>query len=422
MRRKRAVRMSNVRRRTETTTKASAKKEAAAGIRIPMVRLDKDIMKAGKAEEIFENYRAKARNARDEITLADLPKAMVSYKGAFPLLADGISELCTRNPTNEDGTPVIKFQDDDTPYLYAVLHRDDLIGLCTNWEEHVLPTFWREVTRLVKTPKLWYINFGNGRGMAGHVFIINVYYEDLSQMSEADAARCRNLGIERRVTHFGIFFLRPLFESCLPGKSKGAGGGFLTSEHAFYTYYTKALLALETEADAESLIFRRLCNPNEATFALTKEGGEELDELIPYYRAALCFLAWAEGKAKFYEQDPWIRKSGEEVIELMKQVYPGLLAVSKGKVYLKDRLGAMCLIDRALWGLNKMARMGYADHLKAIPIRAIYKETGAGLEIELEFWARGKRRANVDCPIYTSRNIEKLAGKNPRNAGQRELF
>lgn len=419
MRKRRAVKMSNVRAKTELTTKQSAK---AKGLSLKMVNLDKDIMKAGQAELIFEDYRAKALNAREEISLADMPKAIVSYKGAFPLLADGISELCTRNPTYADGTPVIKFQNDDTPYLYAELHRDDLIGLCTGWEEHVLPTFWREVTRLVKNPRLWYINFGNGHGMAGHVFIINVYYEDLTQMSDTDAARCRNLGIERRVTHFGIFFLRPLFESCLPGKSRGKCGGFLTTEHAFYAFYTKALIMLDTEASAESLIFRRACNPTGATLALTKEGGEELDELIPYYRMALCFLAWAEAKAKFYETDAWIRKGGEEIIDMMKQVYPSLLTVSKGKVYLRDRRDAMCLIDRALWGLNKMARMGYADHLKAIPIRAVYRETGEGLELEIEFYARGKGRANLDVPVYTSRNIEELAGKNPREAGQIELF
>ena len=421
MRRTMAMRYANVRAKTETTTRASAK---AKGIKVSVVELDGKILKAGQAEPIFEEYRDKALNARDEVNLADMPKAVVSYKGAFPYMADLMSWVCTINPTGENGEPRIKYQDEDTPYMFIRLTREEFVWGATGDDPLATSHFWNEVFRLMKNNRAWAINFGNGRGVIMPIFVITAGYEDLSQMSRADAAHCRAINVERRVSYIDVYFARPLFESCLKGKSGGKYGGFLTSEHAFYAKYTRALTVLAAEGDAESLIYRRLCNPHEATFALTKEGGEDLDELAPYYRMALCFLISAEGKAKFYEQDPWIRKSGEEVTGWLRQANPRLLVTSKStkKVLIRNRRDAMCLIDTALWGLNKMARMGHADHLKAIPIRTIYRETASMLELEIEFYARGKSRRNIDCPIYTSRNIEELAGKNPREAGQAELF
>ena len=421
MRRTSAVRYSNVRAKTETTTKASAK---AKGLKVGVVEIADKILKGGQAELIFEEYRTKALNARDEVNLADMPKAVVSYKGAFPYMADLISWVCTENPLDENGEPRIKYQNEDTPYMFIRLTREEFVWGATCNDPLAVVSFWREVFRLMKSNRAWAINFGNGHGIVMPIFGIIAEYEDIDTMSEADAAHCRAINVERRLTYVNVYFARPLFEPCLPGKGRGRYGGFLTSEQAFFSKYTRASTALAAEGDAESLIFRRLCNPCEATFALTKEGGEDLDELTPYYRAALLFLISAEGKVKLYEHDPFIRKGADEVIDWLTQIRPGLLVKAKGtgKVYIRNTTDAMCLIDRALWALNKQARMGLADHLKAVPIRTEYRETKAGLSLETEFYARGEGRRNADVPVYTSRNIERLTGKNPRETGQGELF
>ena len=424
--RHKAVKMSNVRAKTETTTKASAR---AQGIKVSVVEMNGGVLKAGKAELIFEEYR-RARNARPEVSLADLPKAYVSYKGAFPLISDGIQSFCTENPLDENGDPLIRYQDDDSPYFYIRAERDDFFYRCTGGDPLAERLLLKEILELMKNNRAWAINFGNGHGTIMPIFIITADYATQDEMSEADAQRCKNFNIERKLSYINIYFAKPLFETCLPGQGKGRYGGFLTSETAFYSKYARALTSLIAGEDGESRLFRRLANPRAATLALTREGGEDLDELTPYYRAALLFMISTEGKtgrAQFASHDPYIRKSADGVIDWLKQANPRLLVNARKKdktcvAYIRDRRDAMCFFDRALWGLNKQARMGNAAHLKAIPIRAMYRETDAGLEIEIEFYARGKGRRNEDAPSYTSRNIEDVTGGNPRNAGQIELF
>jgi len=341
-----------------------------------------------------------------EISLDDIPKAALTYRGAFPYLMDALSELCTMNPTitlNGEEKKVIQGQDDrETTHYSAMLKWETLTELATRHEPTSKDRFRIEIMNLYKSAPNLYINLGNGRSVLTHPFIIrNIFFEDLSVMSKKDAEKCKRLGITKKISHIDIEFFKPLFNACFAGKENG---GFIFTDPAFFAMLNKTINTMRNDRNCLN-IMNRFYNPK------TKQWVTNYP--TTYHKFILYLLTHISSNANantltLYEDD---------IIELLTHVDPQQLCVKNEKTYLKNQFDTKLFFDKACMLYNQMAKYGYCEHTIAVSEHCIYSYVNGKLQITISYM-RETPRTRIES--YTSNFIEELKQNEPLQIGYKE--
>lgn len=324
-----------------------------------------------------------------EISFDDIPKAALTYKGAFPYLVDALSELCTINPKWDNGEYVIKGQNDTSATHYSVaLKWETLTELATRNEPTSKDYFRHEIMKIYKTAPNLYINLGNGHSLLTHPFIIrNIVFDDLSVMTTKEADICARLGITKKISYVDIEFFKPLFNACFSGQEKG---GYIETDPAFYAMFRKTIESMRNDKNTIA-INSRFYNPRTGQF-VTKYP-------TTYHKFILYLLSHisSNGKANtltLYQDD---------IIELLAHVDPAQLVDKNGKTYIRNHYDTKLFFDKASMIYNRMAKYGYCEHTIAVSEHCIYTYENGKLKIVITY-QRETPRTNIET--YTSNFIE----------------
>ena len=328
-----------------------------------------------------------------EISLNEIPKAALTYKGAFPYLVDALSELCTINPIYEygihAGEHVIKGQNDrDLTHYSAALKWDTLTELATRNEPTSKDTFRREIMKIYRNAPNLYINLGNGHSLLTHPFIIrNIVFDDLTTMSKKDAEICARLGITKKISYVDIEFFKPLFNACFPGNEKG---GNIETDPAFFAMLNKTINTMRNDNNTIK-IMNRFYNPRTKQF-VTKYAST-------YHKFILYLLAHISSN----QNASSLTLQEDEIIELLSHVDPGQLYERNGKTYIKNPFDTKLFFDKSCMIYNQMAKYGYCEHTIAVSDHCIYAYENKKLKITISY-QRSKPRTNIEN--YTSNFME----------------
>lgn len=342
-----------------------------------------------------------------EIDLKEIPKAALTYRGAFPYLMDALSELCTINPTvmiNGEQKQVIRNQNDpETSHFSAMLKWETLTELATRNESTSKDRFRIEIMNLYKNAPNLYINLGNGRSVLTHPFIIrNIYFEDLSVMSKKDAEICSRLGITKKIAMVDIEFFKPLFNACFTGNESG---GFIYTDPAFFAMLNKTINTMRNDRNCLS-VMSRFYNPRTKQF-ITKYP-------TTYHKFILYLLTHISSNANantltLYE---------DEIIEMLAHVDPQQLSESNGKTYIRNQFDTKLFFDKACMLYNQMAKYGYCEHTVAVSEHCIYAfDENHKLKITITYM-RETPRTGIEN--YSSNFIEELKNNKPLQIGYKE--
>lgn len=331
----------------------------------------------------------------NEISLSDIPKASLTYKGAFPYLVEALSELCTINPQFK-GQYVIKGQDDrESSHYSALLKWKTLIELATKNEPLVKDSFRREIMNIYKKAPSLYINLGNGHALLTHPFIIrSIIFDDLSTMTPKEAETCIKLGIKKTISYIDIEFFKPLFNACFPGKERG---GYIYTDPAFYTMLQKTIHTMKKEPDITNKL-RRFYNPRTRQF-ITKYPAT-------YYK----FILWLLTHISSNETAKSLTLYEKDLIELLSHVDPGQLIEKNGKAYIKNPFDTKLFFDKACMIYNQMGKYGYSEKTIAISEHCIYSQSYGKLQITITY-KRENPRTNIDD--YTSNFMQEIQKNAP---------
>lgn len=342
-----------------------------------------------------------------EIDIADIPKAALTYRGAFPYLMDALSELCTINPTvqtPEGEKKVIQGQNDrETTHYSAILKWKTLTELATRNEPTSKDRFRIEIMNLYKSAPNLYINLGNGRSVLTHPFIIrNIFFEDLSIMSKKDAENCKRLGITKKISHVDIEFFKPLFNACFTGKEKD---GFIYTDPAFFAMLNKTISTMRNDKNCLN-IMNRFYNPKTKQW-ITKYP-------TTYHKFILYLLTHISSNTNantltLYEDD---------IIEMLTHVDPQQLCEKNSKTYLKNQFDTKLFFDKACMLYNQMAKYGYCEHTIAVSEHCIYSYVNKKLQIRISY-KRETPRTNIKS--YSSNFIDELKKNEPLQIDYKEI-
>lgn len=328
-----------------------------------------------------------------EISLNEIPKAALTYKGAFPYLVDALSELCTINPKfesgNRKGEYVIKGQGDkETTHYSAMLKWETLTELATRNEPTSKDTFRHEIMKIYRKAPNLYINLGNGHSLLTHPFIIrNIVFDDLTIMSKKDAETCARLGITKKISYVDIEFFKPLFNACFPGNEKG---GYIETDPAFFAMLNKTIDTMRNDKNTLK-IMNRFYKPRTKQF-VTKYAST-------YHKFILYLLAHISSNQKANS----LTLNEEALIDLLAHVDPGQLYERNGKTYIKNEFDTKLFFDKSCMIYNQMAKYGYCEHTIAVSEHCIYSYENKKLKITITY-KRETPRTNIDN--YTSNFIE----------------
>ena len=335
------------------------------------------------------------------IDIADITKAHLSYKGAFPYFTDALSELCSIDPTDETGWHYIRGREDPFETHFSVnMGFEELVTLATDNEPTSKEPFKRELRRVMKEPPRLLVRtreFVEGRGWANMAILTQPFnipsvgagYENIDGTEDAAAARAYRIGVRRRVSNIQIDFYKALFNACLPGQ--GSDGGYVKTDRAFYAKYIRTLREIPQTAEGERkrLMFR---NPR------TGEIMERVDKGA-YYKMILYLLFHLSSNKLVTQQT----LSPQDVINMLAHVDPGQLYTRNGKLYVKNAYDTKLFIDKASWIFNEMARRGFCEKTAAATEHCIYRNTSEGIELTI-YWKRNNPRYSIDA--YSSNFIE----------------
>lgn len=331
----------------------------------------------------------------NEISLSDIPKASLTYKGAFPYLVEALSELCTINP-KLNGEFVIKGQEDRNSTHYSALIKwKTLVELATKNEPLVKDGFRKEIMNIYKKAPSLYLNLGNGHGLLTHPFIIrSIVFDDLSTMTKKEAEACIKLGITKTISYVDIEFFKPLFNACFPGKEKG---GFIYTDPAFYTMLQKTIHTMKQNTDTSKRL-SRFYNPRTKQF-VTKYPST-------YYK----FVLWLLTHISSNEKANSLTLNEEDLIDLLAHVDPGQLIEKNGKNYIKNPYDTKLFFDKACWIYNQMGKYGYSEKTIAVGEHSIYSRINGKLQIIINY-VRENPRTNIDD--YTSNFMNEIEQNPP---------
>lgn len=331
----------------------------------------------------------------NEISLSDIPKASLTYKGAFPYLVEALSELCTINPQT-NGHYVVKGQDDKFSTHYsACLKWETLVHLATRGEPLVKDNFRREIMNIYKKAPSLYIKLGNGHSLLTHPFIIrSIYFNDLSTMTKKQAETCIKLGIHKTIAYIDIEFFKPLFNACFPGKEQG---GYIYTDPAFFTMLQKTIHTMKNEPDNKKIL-SRFYNPRTRQF-ITKSPAT-------YYKFILWFLTHVSSNEKATS----LTLCEKDLIELLSHVDPGQLIEKNGKAYIKNAFETKLFFDKAFMIYNQMGKRGYSEKTIAISEHCIYSKSNGKLQITITYKRENPRTSIND---YTSNFMQEIQKNAP---------
>lgn len=335
----------------------------------------------------------------NNLSLEDIPKAALTYKGAYPYLMDALSELCTMNPTvniNGEIKPVIQGQNNsETTHFSARLKWDSLTHLATRGEPTSKDRFRKEIMSLYKNPPSMYINLGGGLSVLTHPFIIrSIFYEDSSQMSKKDAEICARLGITKKISFVEIDFFKPLFNACFAGNESG---GFIYTDPAFFAMLTKTMNAMRNDKNC-IVLMSRFYNPNTKQF------------IVKYPTTYHKFILYLLSHISSNPRADTLTLYEDEIIEMLSHVDPQQLTQSNGKIYIRNQFDTKLFFDKASFIYNQMAKYGYCEHTIAVSEHCIYSRENGKLKITLSY-KRTKPRTNVET--YSSNFMNELKQNAP---------
>jgi hypothetical protein len=337
-----------------------------------------------------------------EISIDDIPKAALTYKGAFPFLVDAISELCTINPkvVNTDTqteTYVIKNQfDNTTTHFAAALKWSTLVELATRNEPTSKDAFRKEIMKIYEAPPSLYINLGNGHSILTHPFIIrSIVFDDYTTMSKHDAEICARLGIQKKISYVDIEFFKPLFAACFNSER----GGFIYTDPAFYAMLLKTISTMRNDSTTLSIL-NRFYNPRTKQF---------VSKMATTYHKFILYLL---SKIASNEKYTTITFDETDIVELLKHVDPSQLYERNGRIYIKNEYDTKLFIDKSCMIYNQMAQRGFCEHTIAVSEHTIYKHTNGKLSFTLTY-KRETPRTNIEK--YTSNFLNEVQKNTPIN-------
>ena len=324
-----------------------------------------------------------------EITLDEIPKASLTYRGAFPYLIDALNELCTLNPTFDNGERVIKGQDDLKATHYSVLLKwETLTNLATRNEPTSKDSFRREIMKIYRAAPSLYINLGNGHSLLTHPFIVrNIVTTNATSLTKKEAELFARLGIEKKIAYVDIEFFKPLFNACFPGKEKG---GYIETDPAFFAMLNKTIDTMRNDSNTIK-IMNRFYNPRTKQF-VTKYA-------TTYHKFILYLLAHISSNEKANS----LTLQEEEIIDLLSHVDPGQLYERNGKTYIKNQFDTKLFFDKSCMIYNQMAKYGYCEHTIAVSEHCTYSYSNGKLQMTISY-QRSRPRTNIES--YTSNFME----------------
>lgn len=324
------------------------------------------------------------------ITINDMKIANFKYGGAFPFLTNALSELCTENPTFNNGEFVIQGQNDNTTHYHALLKWETLQFLATDNDPLSKDVFRKEILSLFKKSPSLYVKLNNGYSVLTHPFIIrSIIYDDKTTMKKKDLETCEKLGIQKKIAYIDIEFFKPMFADCL-SKNPNNGGYFIL-EHAMFSKLRRTIHNIRNDN-------RLLQDFSQFYNSQTKENITHYP--ITYYKFILYFITHTSGNQN-------ATSTTIDAIDMLKHVDPNQLYERNGKTYIKNKYNTKLFIDKASKLFNTMGQMGYCENIKAVIKSCYYGITDTyTINYEVE-----KPRINKLEP-YTSNFFESEIKKN----------
>lgn len=356
---------------------------------ISKVKTSRNLINSTLATKMSEsNERIEIYNSDSQlISIDDIPSHAFRYSGVIPFIGNALSELCTKNPIDENGRFVIKNQDNEQSHYSAIIRWAELLKMATGNDPLSYETFLKEFLKVFRTPLTLYVSLGNGYSAVTHPIIIrNIVYADSSLMTRLEAERCARLGIQRKILYVDIEFLKPLFKACL---EKTGHGGFIFLESAFYAKLRRTIYEI-TQDEKMREIFMRFYNPQTGDYIKKRP--------CTYYKYILYILSCLPSNKKVVTIDI-------DAVDMLRHVDPAQLYRVNGVTYIKNKYDTKLFMDKAGMLYNVMAKKGYCENLSGAISSCIYTK---------DKYTVGLRRegSKINIDSYTSNFMNEELGKN----------